>query len=456
MQHRYMLRISVLCLLALLYAGLAQKYRAYDIDNPWALSFSYNACHNGGETDTFGGLAYPSGMDGVHLFGKAPAAIQCAVFNRTGWTPRSVVLLNVIFGLASLLLWWLFLRRMGYRENWIAVFILMLGMTEPMVAMVEKARYEFFTFFLLSLGLWLGVQGLELAAVLVAAFAVETHPIAVVVPIVIVVFLAVRTKDWKRLALKAVVSAGIAAAFYLYLHPHALQEMAGHSGTAFNSYVFGGIWNAYFIQRHRHVPELIFLVIGALLYWAQQAKIKDHTGMWLALTAGGLLFFQPHLNPAYAVYAMPFFLWVALQAYDLSRKWIWVPALVFSGILLQYAYLYKINRHEGFGPQEFAAVGQRITESERALGIQDAQLNLCGDYSLWFAHPQNYSTCSIPVQQSKLSNADLFLCFDAPLEAHGLSEPEYLSCSKINTVVPLREISSLEVRGHLLHIEARR
>lgn len=455
MQRRYVPQISVLLLFALFYAGLAQKYRAYDVDNPWVLSYSYNACHNGGELDTFSGMPYPSGMEGVHLFGKVPARIQCTVFNRTGWTPGWIVVVSGIFGIASLMLWWSFLRRLGYRENWIIAFILMLGGMEPLVSMVEKARYEFFTFFLLSLALWLGVQGMELAAVLVAMLATETHPVGIMVTILVVLFLALRTNDRRMLALKVAVSACVASVFYLCLHPYAIHEMS-QGGHPFSTYVPGGVLYAYFIERRRHLPDLVFFLWGVWLYWSQRARIKDGTGKWLALTVGLLLFVQPHMNAAYVLYAIPFFLWVALEGYDLSQKWRWIPVLVFIGILSQYAYLYKINRQEGFRPQEFAAVRQRITESELALGVPDSQLQICGDYSLWFAHPQNYSTCQIRWQKERLYTSNLFLCFDGPLQPNGLSAPNWLSCSKINSVVPLREISTMNLRGHLLHIETRR
>ncbi len=99
MQHRYVYRIVVLSLLGLLYIGLIQKYRAYDIDNPWFLSFSYNYCHGGTLTDEFAGTHYPEGMDGVHLFGKVAARTQCVVLDQVGWTPWGTVGLISIWAL---------------------------------------------------------------------------------------------------------------------------------------------------------------------------------------------------------------------------------------------------------------------------------------------------------------------------------------------------------------------
>jgi hypothetical protein len=223
-----------------------------------------------------------------------------------------------------------------------------------------------------------------------------------------------------------------------------------------SGYRLGGVWHAYFVERHRHLPELVFFLLGAWLYWCNRTRIADRTGLRLALTVGVLMFIQPHGNVTYALYAMPFLLWVMLEAYERAPKWRWVPALVFIGILLQYAYLYRINLHEGFEQEDYAVVRERISESESALGIADSQLKLCGDYSLWFAHPEKYQTCPILWQEDSLRNANLFLCFDGPLEPGGLSATTSMSCSEINEVVPLREMSSLTIRGHLLHVDGRR
>ncbi len=454
MRRRYTLRVVVLLLLALLYGGLTQKYRAYEVDNPWELSFSYNLCHSGVETDTFAGLRYPGGMDGVHLFGKVPARVQCLVLDRTGWTPGWVVCLNVIFGMASLWLWWSFLACMGYRERWIAIFILLLGVSEPIVSMMEKGRYEFFTFFLLSLALWLGVQSWELAALLVVMFSVETQPMGVVPMMLVMLLLTLRTENQKKLILKAAAAGIVMAAFYLRLHPGAIQEMIG--GHPYSGSVLGGILQTYFIERRRHLPELAMLLLGGGLCWRHRGKITDRTGLWLALTAGSVFFIMPHPNVAYAAFLMPFLLWAALEGYDHSPHLRWVPALVFVSILFQYAYLYKVNRQEGFRGQDFAAVRESISESERTLQIPDSQAHICGDYSLWFAHPDNFSTCSPHAQQTEIAAANLFLCFDEPLQQNGLNSPEWLSCSKVNEVVPLRELSSLTIRGHLLHVYGKR
>jgi hypothetical protein len=457
MQRKTVRQILVLALLGLLYCGLAQKYRAYDVDNPWFLSFSYNACHGDIETDTFQGMRYPGGMDGVHLFGKLPAEVQCAVMNRTGWIPGSVVGLNTAFGLAALWLWWSSLQRLGYRESWITGFILLLGVTEPMVSMMEKARYEFWVFFLFSLALWLVFRGHELAAAFVAVPAVEAEPAGVIVVALVFLALMMRSGNRRRTVFCCCFAVAVGAALYLVLHPGAVHEIT-HAPHAHIQYVPGGTMYAYFIERRRRLPELAMFVVGAWLCWQQRKTITtpaDRIAQQLALAAGGLFIVLPHPNVSYVVFAIPFFLWAALAAYDRARRLQWVPAIVFVGLLAQYAYLYKVNRNEGFRTEDFAKVRQDISDAAAALKISDSQLHVCGDYSLWFAHPQNYSTCLSEAPDAALWKANLFLCFDGPLQENGLSSADWLDCSRLRSVLPLRELSSVWVRGHLAHIYGR-
>jgi hypothetical protein len=155
------------------------------------------------------------------------------------------------------------------------------------------------------------------------------------------------------------------------------------------------------------------------------------------------------------VFAMPFLLWAAVDAYYPAKLWRRVPALVFLSALLQYVYLYRININEGFDAQDFDRVRDRIGISAGALQIPDARLHICGDYSLWFSHPQNYSTCFTTDPGSVVWNANLVLCLDEPLQGSGLSSPDWLSCSKIEKIIPIRELSSMTIRGHVLHFYGR-
>jgi hypothetical protein len=449
-------RIVVMALLGVLYLTLTQRYRAYDLDSPWFLSFSYNYCHGDIESDTFIERRYPLGMDGVHLFGKVPATAQCLVMDRTGWSPTSIVWLNLVLALASLWLLSEFLRRLGYGDRWTAAFLLLLGVSESFVSMVEKGRYEILAFLLLSLALWLGVRGWELAAALIAMLAVEVEPAAIIVPVLVILVLAFQTQDRGRLGLRLLVCAAVALPFYLLLHPGAIQEMARAHYPPGKS-IFDRTVFAYFLERRRHLPELAMLVLGVGLYWRHRKEIGAAVWMglslpmWLAASSLVLLALLQHPNPAYEVFAAPFLLWPALEGYGRAPRWRCVPALVCAGILLQYGYLFHLNRHEGFDRQEIAVVQQQIASAETQLAVGDSQLRICGDYSLWFAHPEHYSACD-PERPAAIRSADLFLCFDGHLMPDNLSGTAP-SCAEVGTVRRLREISSVVLRGHRLHVE---
>ncbi len=452
-------RIVVLLLLGVLYVGLTQRYRAYDVDNPWFLSFSYNYCHDNIQSDTFMQVHYPAGMDGVHLFGKIPATAQCVVMNRIGWSPASVVYLNVALGLAALWLWSEFLRKLGYRDRWIVAFLVLLGVGESFVSMMEKARYESFAFLLLSLSLWLGVYAWEIPAALIGMLAVEVEPAAIVVPVVVIVLLALRTHNRKRLTLKLLGCAAASVALYVALHPGAAHEIATakypHTGMT-----FGPTLHSYFLERRRHLPELVMLALGAALYWIHRKKtgrpawIGVPLPVSLAVAAIAVLSLLKHPNPAYEVMATPFLLWLALEGYERAPRWQWVPYVVFAGIMLQYLYLFHRNEQEGFDRKDIAAVRRQIASSQTLLGLADSQLHLCGDYSVWFAHPEHYSACTSN-QPAAINAANLFLCFDGPLMPEGLSAVSP-SCAETAAIRPLREISSITVRRHRLHFEVPR
>ncbi len=55
---------------------------------------------------------------------------------------------------------------------------------------------------------------------------------------------------------------------------------------------------------------------------------------------------------------------------------------------------------------------------------------MCGDYSLWFAHPQYYSACFDTRQGSERFAANLYFCFNEPLMKGGLSSKDWVSCSE--------------------------
>jgi hypothetical protein len=440
-------------LLGFAYIVGIDRYRAYDIDTPWFLSFSYNYCHSAVQTDEFMQLRYPKGMDGVHLFGKVAAECQCLVLNRLGWTQAGVAEMNLVFCLASLWFWWSFLEQLGYRERWIAGFILLLGILEPTVSMVQKARYEFFAFFLLSAALWLASMGLEFAALLVALLALETQPAALLGVLMVFLFLALKTTSWQHFLLKAAVATAATAAIYVGLHPGAVSVIAA-SRAAAGALTPGGMISFYFVHRKRHLPELAFLIVGAWLYWIRRREITDRTAGWLGASAVVALLLATHVNAAYMVFGMPFMLWPAIEGYSRTKAVRWTPAILSLIVMAQYGYLYRANLHEGFDAHDLQQVQQTIDRVASEQAIAADQVQIAGDHSLWYGHPANYRA-PLETDARLLPGANIFLCFDHPLMPGGLSAFDSMYCPEMKRDTPLREVSSLTLHGHLVHFLVR-
>jgi hypothetical protein len=88
-------------LVVAVYATLFGNYRPHTaIDTPWDLSFSYNYCIKGIETDPTFRSVFPGGMGGTVAFGKLAAMVQCAALAPFNW---SLVAANV-FSVAGVVL----------------------------------------------------------------------------------------------------------------------------------------------------------------------------------------------------------------------------------------------------------------------------------------------------------------------------------------------------------------
>jgi hypothetical protein len=78
---------AVLVLLLALFAFylfMFLRYRPYDIDNPWFLSFSYNRFIDHIRSDQFAKVTFPARMDGTRCFGLLAAFPQYVVGHIAG------------------------------------------------------------------------------------------------------------------------------------------------------------------------------------------------------------------------------------------------------------------------------------------------------------------------------------------------------------------------------------
>jgi hypothetical protein len=442
---------AVFIFLALLYITMATKYRAYDVDDPWCQSFSYNTWNEHIDTDAFANFEFPLGPGGTRMFSKVASLIQAAFLNRFGWYQWNGAMLSAFFVLLSYSFWNLFLTNLGWSRIQRATYILSLGVLEPFVSMACKSRYEFFSFFVLSISLWLASTQFKYIALFLSFLAVETQPFGIVVPLTILLFLCFRERDKLRPFLVFMLAGLISAMAYVWIHPLAITTWSHANWHHMqDSRLTFGFLGSYFIQRKRHIPEFAVLLFSGVMYWRRRSTIHNH----FALATSAILLIAScvlRANVAYMVFLYPFLLlavWPLLRSAKLMAI---VMALTALYTLPQYGILLYINRNEGYNRQDLASVSHSISDAQNAMHLQDYQLHIYGDYSLWFAHPRNYAS-NIPETQKWLGTSNVVLCYDAPIEGHGLIEPLHLYCPDILRMGDFQELERFHVRGHLLHV----
>ncbi|RSL16729.1 hypothetical protein EDE15_2252 [Edaphobacter aggregans] len=454
----------LIALLGLLYIALIGRYRAFDLDNSWFLSFSHSFWTRRIETDTFMLRVFPTGMGGVIAFGKLAAVVQGVILSLFGWSLTAATLISITFTLLSLALLANVCRRLGYSANFTLCFIALLGFTEPFIAVSQKARYEFLPIFLLSLALWLAVREHIGFSIFVATMATEVEPAAIVIPFAVATFLISQNIHSKRLRtprliLRILMGAAAAATVYLLLHPHIFSLFRSADWSALKNgeiHLPGGFVTAYYLVNKRHIPELALLLVSvAVCIFGNK---KHLLLQWPALCILVILLLSTLLrwaNPAYFVFMAPFTSFFIMQALyaDRYRNWILAAILLFT--LPQYAYRYRFwsSRDAGFSQYDENQINAAITREAALIGKSPQQLNLIGNYTLWFAHPDLFVNLNKDVvNNSMLSNADLLLCFDNPLDPlFTSSTTQEIPCSSLNHI-HYKPAETITLHGHVLRL----
>jgi hypothetical protein len=448
-----------LTLLGLLYAVLYRRFRAYEIDNPWYLSFSRNFWVNHFSGDSFLNGVFPDGMGGTAVFGRGPALVQGAALNPFGWQPGPALLLSTLVVLAGLTLWYAFLRRSGLSAERSCSSVLALGMLEPFVNMADRFRYEPYAFLLMAGAFWLASMRRPWMALVVALLVLETEPAAGMVFLALGLFRLRSGYKGQTLVIGSGVAVACFVLVYGSLHPDIVGIFRGtdwHRGSAQKE--AGGFLRAYFIDRRRHLVELGLLAGCAMVlvrrYRETPVFVRRMTEIVLLLSACSFAMRWP--TPAYMVFCYPALLVVA--GWCLAAKgwspWI-LPGVVMFIMLPQYGALVWINRHEGYRAEDLERVRVAIRESEQIAGLDDPRVKIMGDYSLWFAHPAGYQALG-RTTLGEIREKNLFLCFDGPLRPSAMVDPIARYCGDLYRQTTAVEVNHLIVRGHLLRILARK
>jgi len=430
-------------LIAILYIFLIGRYNAFDLDSRWFPSFSHAFVIDHIQTDPFAQGQFPNGMGGVIAFGKLAAIVQGSLLSIIGWSLGAATSISIVFILVSLFLLARAARRTGFSPNFTLCLITLMGFTEPFVAASQRTRYEFFAVFLLSLALYLAADNKIVLSMFIAALATEVEPAAVVIGLSIATFLFVANRKSRSLStpllfLRILAGAALSAGVYFVLHPHTISLFRSSHVTNISTggtHIIGGFVAAYYVVYARHLPELavILIAIARCIATSKRHLLFD----WPALCAAVMIVASAILHwpqSAYFAFIAPFLGFFILQVFFTERRRNLIVAAVLLFTLPQYIHRYKLwsLQTPGFSQRDERQVDAAITRAAAKLNKPPSQLNILGDYALWFAHPHLFVNLNKRVvNPTTLHHADLILCLDQPFDPTAHITEEVL-CGDLN------------------------
>jgi hypothetical protein len=286
------------------------------------------------------------------------------------------------------------------------------------------------------------------------AIAIEVEPMAGlgIVPAAVLAFSLYKDR---QCVIRRIVAAGAAAiTICLCLHPNIKELFRAHTHNG-DLELVGGFVRAYFVERHRHLPELVFYAAAGWLYWHNRRSVQSHyLGISAALlTAASLL--TPHGNAACMIFLCPFLARMALVAVKAERYPVRVAVLVLAYLLPQYGVLMRMNCGLGYRGQDIQQVSTAIDNASRQIGVTENDLRVYGDDGLWFAHPHFYRGAFSNTLRYA-DEANLFVCYEQPPTNNGMVADHSLYCPDLRQHFPLIPISTTLVKGNTLYLYAKR
>jgi hypothetical protein len=379
--------VSVIAVLVVaVYATLFGVYRVnLAIDTRWYLSFSYNYCMKGIDTDPTFGVAFPGGMGGTVAFGKLAAMLQCAALAPFNWSLVAANVLSVAGVVLSMAAIFAFLVGEGFSSFGAATCCLALAATEPFVAMANQSKYEYITFFLAVCGLLLAARRHLLLAGLISVLAIEVQPIGIMAPIYLIAYELSRMIQTRRFRIefdrvaKLVLWGVLGLAVYFMLHPDILALLAASSRAAVYQGSIHFLYGYFFEARlYRHLPELAVFTACLLVHIWRRDYMQWPFPLVASLATLFIGFFLLHQNYFYTPFwYFPSFLLVFLT---ISVAWrvVVLPALVLVLFVPQYAVGYA-EGHKYLRQDELqvarSAIGSRGTDLSHA--------HIFGDFIFW-------------------------------------------------------------------------
>ena len=343
--------VSIIAVLVIaIHATMFGNYRVnLAIDTPWDLSFSYNYCMKGIDTDVTFGSQFPGGMGGTVAFGKLAALVQCAALAPFNWSMAAANVLSVAGVVLSMAAIFAFLVNQGFSRFKAVTCCLALAATEPFVIMANQSKYEYITFLLAVCGLLLAARHYLLLAGLISVLAIEVQPIGIMAPIYLIAYELSRMiqarsfhVEFDRVA-KLALGGLLGLAVYFILHPDILALLAASPNPA----EWGKEGSIHFLygyffetRMHRHLPELAGFLACLFVHIWRRDYMQWPFPIIASFATFFIGFFISHRNGFYTLFwYFPSFLLVFLT---ISIRWgaVAVPVLVLVLVVPQYAVGY--------------------------------------------------------------------------------------------------------------------
>ncbi len=335
-------------------------------------------------------------------------------------------MLSRIISFAGLGLLGVFLSRIGIGNRVVLCLLAAFAVLEPFFGMASQARYDSFTFLLLSAALALASCRWWLPAGFVAAAAMEIQPIGILVPVITFFFLiTVPSGRQGRFRAGAALLAGgvLFVPVYFLLHPNIFNAFNPIDEVNAARFQHAGFLYSYFweTQYKRHLPELAVFsasIILCLTRWRDERR-RFALICTIAVAASSFILKWPNYN--YTV----FWYWAALlllfQMAGTYRRASWICLIAAVYMLPQYGFVFAKNRNAGFSAADFSALRTAI---DQAAGTSQA-ITVYGDYTLWFAMPETFIMAN-RLNLGLAKDAAIVACFDEQL----VKDPLMLTCRR--------------------------
>jgi hypothetical protein len=355
------------------------------IDTPWYLSFSYNYCMKGINTDATFGVSFPGGMGGTVAFGNLAALVQCSALAPFNWSLLAANVLSVAGVVLSMAAIFAFLVDQGFGRFGAVTCCLALAATEPIVAMANQSKYEYITFLFAVSGLLLAARRQLFLAGLISVLAIEVQPIGIMAPTYLIAYELSRMIQMRRYRLefdrvaKLALGGVMGVAVYFVLHPHILALLASSANAAVDQGSIHFLYGYFFEARlYRHLPEFAVFVACFLIHIWRRDYMQWPFPIVASVATLLIGFALVHHNYFYTPFwYFPAFL-VVFMTVSAAWRAIVLPALVLMLFGPQYAVGY-IEGHKYARQDELEVARSAIA----GRGTDLSHAHIYGDFIFW-------------------------------------------------------------------------